>query len=209
MKARTNLTRICIAIVFLNLLNSGITAQAQWLRFISPDNEFSISFPGKPNHETHTNPTWETPLELYTITFNAHLLNIGIKKLKPAPKTQRQRASTLFGAVRSQLDWIEKVGGRLLKQQPLPDGGVQFDYIGRLDNGTQTYNRDRIYIYGIRYYQLRCLSTNPQGLDESIANKFFNSFRFITTKVPTNQSSGNTKPRVNGKFRPSTHESQP
>jgi hypothetical protein len=191
MKAVTTLKRICIAITFLSILTSETIAQTKWLRYFSPNNDFSINFPDDPKHETHTTPTGGPPLELYTVVFNKHLLNIGFKELKPVPRTKRQRASALSGAVRSQLDWIRNVGGQLLKQQLLSNGGVQFDYIGRLDDGTPTYNRDRIYVYGIRYYQLRCLSVSPTRLNESIASQFFNSFRFSSNKAPSSESNNN------------------
>jgi hypothetical protein len=205
-KARTVLTRLFIAIVFIYALYSETTAQSQWPRFVSPNNDFSISFPSEPKHETHVKASREPPLELYTLVFNKHLLNIGIKELRPAPKTQRQRASALSGAVKSQLDWIEKEGGQLLKHQTLSDGGVQFDFIGRIDAKTLTYTRDRIYIYGTRYYQLRCLSLNLQGIDESIASQFFNSFRLTTSEAVRGKSSDRTKSGANGIPLPATHE---
>lgn len=184
MKFMSSLIRLCWALLILLTVTYQPNAQTRWYRFMGPDNDFSINFPSVPKHETHLNSSSQQPLELYTFVFNRHLLNIGYKDLVPAPHTLKQRESALSGAIKSEIDWIKKLGGQLLKQQRLANGGIQFDFTSRLDDGTPTINRDRIYIYGGRYYQLRCLSISQLGLDESIANQFFNSFQFTIAVSP-------------------------
>lgn len=197
MKSISSPIRFCIALTLLFTFILEGTAQTRWYKFISPNNDFSIDFPGEPKHESHAGSVTDPPLELYTFIFRRHLINVGYKDLPSAPQTPEQRASALSGAIKSQLDWINKMGGQLFRQRPLEDGGVEFDFSGKLEDGTPTYNRDRIYVYGTRYYQLRCLSVNPQGLDESIASQFLNSFRFNGAITSTSKKTKSRSNKIN------------
>jgi hypothetical protein len=196
MKTATSLIHLSIAVVILTSLVVEAPAQTQWRVFAGPNKEFFISFPGEPKYEAHASSLSDPQLDLYTVIFNKHLLNIGIKELTPAPQTKEQLASAFSGIIKSQLDWINKNGGRLFSQQKLADGGLQFDFTALVGDGVVSYNRDRIYIYGTKYYHLRCLALRPEGIDESIANQFLDSFRFAGAAAATKPTGSKVKLKV-------------
>jgi hypothetical protein len=166
MKTTKPRTRLCLLLVMLAGCGLVPLAQPRWYQLVSPNNDFSVSFPGQPQHKTSTS---SPKLELYTFSFGQHALSVGYQDIVPPPLTPAQRAEALAAAVSDQLQWIS-ANGRLLRHAPLPDGGHQFDFTSQLEAGVPLYSRDRIYVAGARYYHLTCLSLSPQGLDAALAN---------------------------------------
>jgi hypothetical protein len=100
------------------------------------------------------------------------------------PITSEQKSASFEGTKSGYLRGLQRDGNRLLRQEELADGGYQVDSLGQLYDGTPAYLRVRIYLHGTRTYLLTCATWHPDGLDETIANRFFGSLHFMDA-LPT------------------------
>jgi hypothetical protein len=154
-------------------------AQARWQKFISPDGDFTINFPAKPAYDSADDA--DRRIVRFSLTVNDHYLEVQYQDLPLRVVTREQLAASLEGVKSSYLRNVGKSGGKLIRLRELPEGGYQFDTVVPLHDGTPAHGRTRVYVRGKRQYTISCNTWNEDGLDESIASRFLDSFRFLNT----------------------------
>jgi len=170
----------------------GLHAQVRWRKFISPDRDFTINFPGVPERKPATGDNTRVQPEQISLTIANHYMEVQYVDLRLPPKTREQLAASLEGVRSGYLKALERSGGRLLELQELREGGYQFDITGRLRDNTPVYSRTRIYVLGKRQYTISCVTWNETGLEETLANRFLDSFHHISPS-PSNLRGKNFK----------------
>jgi hypothetical protein len=173
MKVTKPRARVCLLLVLLITGGLAPVAQSRWYQFVSPDNDFSVSFPGQPQHKTSGS---SPQLELYTFSFGQHTLSFGYQDIVPPSQTSAQRAEALAAAVSAQLQWIS-ANGRLLRHKPLPDGGRELLCQTEM-NGRPAFRLLRLYVHGTRLYVLTCTAAERSKLAAPAVMRHFASFRF-------------------------------
>jgi len=187
MRLGRHITYLQLLLVFQLVFAQGLHAQIRWRKFISPDRDFTINFPGVPDRKIPTGDHTRIQPEQLSLTVDNHYMEVQYLDLRIPPKTKEQLAASLEGVKSGYLKALDKAGGRLIKLQELPEGGYQLDTIARLRDNTPVYSRARIYVLGKRQYTLSCVTWNNTGLDEALANRFLNSFHYIS---PSSNNSG-------------------
>lgn len=161
-----------------------LEAQTKWYKLTSPDNDFTISFPSRPNYASQTDPRVNTRIERFSLTFENHYMEVQYVELSNRRETKEQVKASLEGVKSGYLQSLKNSQGRLQRLLSLPEGGYQFDSVIPLYDGTPSYNRTRIYVFGSRQYTISCTTWNAEGLDELLITQFFNSFS-LKISLPT------------------------
>jgi len=186
---------LCLFLLLQIALLPRVKAQAGWYKFTSPNNDFTISFPGKPNYVPQTDSHVNRRIERFSLTFENHYLEVHYIDLANRRETKEQIEASLEGIKSGYLQSLKNGRGRLLSLARIPEGGYQFDSIIPLRDGTPAHNRTRVYVLGSRQYTISCATWNQDGIDELLATKFLDSFTFNnSSNTKAEQSRGNKSP---------------
>ena len=166
-----------VILLFLTLgIASIASAQNSWQQVIDREADFTVSFPGQPTYQTTTDPATGLQTEIYKFFYTGHLLRITIGPLPQLVRTPAE-FSKVYGEFAEQ---VVPLGGVLLRQQKLLDGGRQYDTVANTKDGT-IYGRTRLYIHNGRYYALAFEMYALDGINEREAERFLSSFSFLDT----------------------------
>jgi hypothetical protein len=168
----------------------SLALQNNWQRTIDREGGFTISFPGHPTYQQTTVRDSGLATEIYSFTYQGHILQISFGPLNPAPSTPREINKALSDSTAS----YTRGFGTLVSQEKLPDGGRQYDNLIP-DEGQILHMRSRLYVHNGNLYTLSCSSYAHDGINERVAERFFTSFRFLGDV--SNQTS--TPRRLGGK----------
>lgn len=150
----------------------------RWYSFISPDRDFTLAFPKKPNREQDT-PGPVTSIRLYTVTTeNAMTFSINFQDVGGDPIARQSNEWTsdheqiVAAAARQNGERVVQIH-RLSKNivemelwETVPQTGANINYL----------RRD--ILWRSRVYSLGCGSLlNDRQVDKSICRKFFTSMR--------------------------------
>ncbi|MGA9995972.1 MAG: hypothetical protein WBP93_11195, partial [Pyrinomonadaceae bacterium] len=176
-----HLFSLIIFLFSLTALPPRLSAQEAWHPLTGPDNDFTVSFPSTPSHETKTTP--QKPftgqkMELYTYQNGNDSFTLSYKDLP-----------IRAGALNPEIVLTEYerglfVDGWLIKSQSqLSDGGWQYESVMNLPGGKITEQRQaqmqtRVYFRGRRMYSLSVMSVDADHFTDN-SPRFLSSMRFL------------------------------
>ena len=164
-----------------------------WKQLRSVDGGFSILFPGHPKETTQVQSFQEQQ-------FTSHIFQLLSPNAEyevtyvdfPVRVDEQERIEGTLDGIR--IDTIEKDKGQLLKESPLTIAGRPGRYINwRTEKGAIW--QAKYFLAGYRIYMLSFGVPDDDACEEikkfreSLAGKFFDSFRLVTIK-PVKQKSG-------------------
>jgi hypothetical protein len=157
---------------------------AVWQTLAGPNGDFTIAFPGVPEHSDRTTPQTpfaRHPVAVYTFANGQDSFNLNYKDLPLNAGVVDQRALLQEYERGLYVDgWI------IASQSPLPDGGHQYELLMTLPSGSLTERRHarmqtRVYFRNRRMYTLGAMSVQAEHFT-ALAPQFFASLRFL--KLP-------------------------
>lgn len=171
----------------LLFLSPVARAQEEWSTLVSPDQDFSVSLPSKPEPETKITP--QKPFNGQTIKLfsskvgDGQHFTVGYKDLPArAASTDRQLILTEYERGLLLDAW------HVVDREKLPDGGWRHEAVTPLQIGSfksppRARLWTRVYFRGARMYTLAALSLDPNRTPDD-ARRFFSSLRFLKAPPP-------------------------
>ena len=185
MKFPNNFVRLYLALLlFLALIHQPISAtQASWYKLADPGGDFVVEFPSSPTHEAVPIPGTGERLQAYRFAYSNNYLSFNYVDLHRSPAAAKAPVTDrLEEYARVYTKTIIDAGGQVLMRTPLPDGGTEFISKHPAGSSRETaYEQSRVYFRGRRRYVLSCTSLSAGGIDQSVARRFFSSFRLHGT----------------------------
>jgi hypothetical protein len=156
-----------------------------WKQFRSVDGGFSILFPGEPKETIQVQSFQEQQFSTHLFQLLSPNAEYEVSYVDfPVRVDEQEKIEGTLDGIRT--DTIEKDKGRLLKESPLTIAGRPGRYINwRTEKGAVW--QARYFLAGYRIYMLsfgvpdEAASEEINKFRESLAGKFFDSFRLVTT----------------------------
>jgi len=144
----------------------------QWYTFRSPDGDFFIDFPGKPDYILDTSSPTGMPLHLYRFAYGENFFSVSHRERSLPRTTPEQDVQQALKNYYAALP-----GWELLRQVEMPDGYL-LEHRG-MSTGYPILARTRLYLHGTRIYFVTSMTKNLSGPNENDVTKFFASFRLL------------------------------
>lgn len=182
---------IYLALTLITQLTPAAMAQSAWYRLTGADRDFAIEFPSRPTYEEVSVPSARGRLQTYHFAYGNNLLSFNYIDLRLPSETSKASAVVLLeDYARDYTKAIIDAGGQVLMRTPLPDGGTEFISKHPAGKSRETgFEQSRVYFWGARRYVLSCTSLSVSGIDQSVARRFFSSFRWHGTRDPVGADS--------------------
>lgn len=144
-----------------------------WYTFRSPEGDFVVDFPGKPEYQKLPNPTTGSFVYRYYFHFGENTFIVSFRE-EPAAATQPERVmqQALAKALENNKIW------RVVRHVQMRDGGHYIESQGVVD-GTPVYMRTKLYLRGTRLYHVSTMTQNLAGPNKDDVVRFLSSFRLL------------------------------
>jgi hypothetical protein len=144
-----------------------------WYTLRSPDNDFIVDFPGKPNFQELPNSKGGSSFNRYYFHFGENSFIVSFQE-EPAAATQPERVmqEALAKALENNDVW------RVLRHVQMRDGGHYIESQGVLD-GMPVYMRIKLYLRGTRLYHATTMTQNLTGPNKDDVVRFLSSFHLL------------------------------
>lgn len=184
MTGSRHFSSICLALALITQFAPAKAAQSAWYRLTGSDRDFAVEFPSRPRYEVVPVPSTGERLHTYSIAYGNNHLSFNYIDLRLPSAAGKTPVKTHLGIyARDYTRWIINAGGQVLMRTLLPDGGTEF--LSRYPAGKAreiSYEQSRVYFRGTRRYVLSCTSLSTSGIDQTVARRFFSSFRLYGTQ---------------------------
>jgi hypothetical protein len=144
-----------------------------WYTFRSPDGDFTVDFPGRPEFKEFPNP--DTHISDYKYYFN-YGENTFIVSYREEPLAAAQPKRVLQQALEKALEnngvW------HVLQHIQMNDGGHYIESQGMAE-GIPIYMRTKLYLRGTRLYHVSTMTQNLIGPNKDDVVRFLSSFRLL------------------------------
>ncbi|MGB7925731.1 MAG: hypothetical protein WCF57_21010 [Pyrinomonadaceae bacterium] len=151
--------------------NGDKARRNSWYSFRSPDGDFVVSFPGRPEFREFPNPSTRISDYKYYFHYGENTFIVSFRE-EPAAATQPEifLRQALEKALENNSIW------RVLQHKQMRDGGHYIESQGVID-GTPVYMRTKLYLRGTRLYYISTITQNLTGPNKDDVVKFLSSFR--------------------------------
>jgi hypothetical protein len=170
--------KLCLSALIVLMISAQISAaQVRWQRFSAPDGDFTVEFPGAPEHSSVANNLEGSPIEVYSVITGKYSFGVVYQDApQPVDGTSRESLRALAEGCRLS---AQSPGRKLLRVRQLPGGVIECLSAG--PSGNTIYPTDqrleRNFVRGRRYYTLSVYSWAAAGVNRAKAARFFSSFR--------------------------------
>jgi hypothetical protein len=144
-----------------------------WYAFRSPNGDFIVDFPGKPEYREFPNPETGIPDHKYYFHLGE---NTFIVSYREEPAAAAQPEEVMQRAFRKAMD--ESNGWRILQHIKLQRGGYYIESQGVVD-GIPVYMHTKMYLRGNHLYHVSTLTQNLTGPNKDDVVRFLSSFRLL------------------------------
>jgi hypothetical protein len=153
-----------------------------WYKFRSPDGDFVVDFPGKPEFKEFPNPNTGSSDYKYYFHFGENSFIVSYRE-EPTAATQPERVmrQALEKALENNTVW------RVLHHVRMMDGGHYIEIQGVVD-GTPVYMRTKLYLRGTRLYHVSTMTQNLTGPNNADVVGFLSSFRLLQANNSTERA---------------------
>ncbi len=144
-----------------------------WYTFHSPNGDFLVDFPGKPDYREFPNPVTGIPDCRYYFNFGENTFIVSYREVPAAatqPKEVMRRA--LERAIENNDEW------HVLRHARIQGGGYYVESQGVVD-GIPVYRTTKLYLRGNRLYHVSALTRNLIGSNKVDVVRFLSSFRLL------------------------------
>jgi hypothetical protein len=156
-----------------NKSSNGKAQDRNWYMFRSPNGDFTVDFPGKPEYREFPNPETGIPDHKYYFHLGE---NTFIVSYREEPTAATQPEEILQRALQRAID--NSGGWRVLQNIKLQRGGYYIESQGVVD-GIPVYMRTKLYLRGNRFYHVSTLTQNLTGPNKEDVVRFLSSFRLL------------------------------
>jgi hypothetical protein len=145
----------------------------EWYRLNSPEGEFVVDFPGKPEYREFPNTETGIPDRKYYYHYGE---NTFIVSFREEPAAVRQPDEVLRRTLEREL--TNSDGWRVLQHKHLRDGGHYVESQGTVD-GIPILMLTKLYLYGTRLYHVTTMTQNLTGPNKEDVARFLSSFHLL------------------------------
>jgi hypothetical protein len=144
-----------------------------WHTFRSPDGDFVVSFPGKPEFKEFPNPDTRISDYKYYFHYGENTFIVSYRE-EPIAATEPERVMqrVLKKGLENNSVW------RVLQHRQMKGGGHYIESQGIIE-GTPVYMRTKLYLRGTRLYYVSTITQNLTGPNNNDVVKFLSSFRLL------------------------------
>jgi hypothetical protein len=145
----------------------------KWYTFRSPDGDFIVDFPGKPEFKEVPNPSTGSSDYKYYFHFGENTFIASFRE-EPAAATRSERVmqQALARALENNNGW------RVLQHIQMRDGGQYIESQGVME-GIPVFMRTKLYLRGTRLYHVSTMTQSLIGPNKDDALRFLSSFRLL------------------------------
>ncbi len=154
----------------------GVADAAQrdrWYTFRSPDGDFVVNFPGKPEFREFPNPDIRISDYKYYFHYGENTFIVSFRE-EPAAATEPERVmrQVLEKSLENNSVW------RVIQHTQMRDGGHYIESQGMVE-GIPVYMRMKLYLRGTRLYNVSTMTQNLIGPNKDDVVRFLSSFRLL------------------------------
>lgn len=144
-----------------------------WYTFRSPDGDFVVDFPGKPEYKEFPNSYTHISDYKYYFNFGENTFIVSFRE-EPLAATQPERVmrQALEKALENNRQW------HVLQHIQMRDGGHYIESQGVVE-GILVYMRTKLYLRGNRLYHVSTMTQDLTGPNKNDVVKFLSSFRLL------------------------------